>query len=99
MPSTVVISAGPDPLSAQLMASIVQLSVGTSSTNTVQAPQEESSQPRLDPVSCNSCRRTSSNSSLGSMATSCLRPFTRSSINSFFMMEEAASLQLLASGL
>src|SRR5215472_10078499 len=90
MPSTVVISAAGEPFAAQLMASMVQLSVGTPSTSTVQAPQEESSHPRLEPVSCNSWRNTSSSNSLGSMASSCLRPFTRSSISSFFMGKTAS---------
>src|SRR5262249_18782513 len=75
---------------AWLIASAVQLSVGTPSTSTVQAPQDESSQPRLEPVSCNSWRRTSSSSSLGSIASSCLRPFTRSSMSSFFMKKQSA---------
>src|SRR5215469_4235912 len=89
MPSTVVTSGAAPPLAAQLMASMVQLKVGTPSTSTVHAPQEESSQPRLDPVSCNSWRRTSSSSSLGSIASSCLRPFTRSSMSSLFMAKAA----------
>src|SRR5579864_204504 len=72
---------------AQLIASMVQLRVGTPSTSTVHAPQDESSQPRLDPVKSNSWRRTSSSSSLGSIANSYFRPFTRSSISSFFMTE------------
>src|SRR6476646_2828389 len=85
MPSTVVIS-GPSCSSAtQLIASMVQLRVGTPSTSTVHAPHDESSHPRLDPVKSNSWRRTSSSSSLDSIASSCLRPFTRSSMSSFFI--------------
>src|SRR5262249_36187372 len=85
MPSTVTISA-PLPFSpAKLIASAVQLSVGTPSTSTVQAPQEESSQPRLEPVRSSCCLNTSSSNSLGSTAISCVRPFTRSSISSLRM--------------
>ena len=65
--------------------SMVQESMGMPSTGTVQAPQEESSQPRFDPVSCKSWRRASSRSLLGSTAISWVRPLTRSSMSSFFM--------------
>src|SRR4029077_19480010 len=87
MPSTVVMSGPSCSSAAQLMASMVQLSVGTPSTRTVHAPQEESSQPRFDPVRSSSWRSTSSSSSLGSIASSYLRPFTRSSMSSFFMKD------------
>src|SRR4051794_24181980 len=73
------------PLADTLTASRVQARDGTPSTSTVQAPQEESSHPRLEPVNWRSRRRTSSSNSLGSTASSCRRPFTRSSISSFFM--------------
>src|SRR5208282_6773484 len=79
MPSTVVIS-GP----SQLKASSVQASIGVPSTSTVQAPQEESSQPRFEPVRPRSRRNTSSSSAFGSMASSWVRPLTRSSMSSFF---------------
>src|SRR3981081_1480088 len=91
MPSTVVMSGPSSSSEAQLIASMVQLSVGTPSTSTVHAPQDESSHPRFDPVKSSSWRRTSSSSSLGPMASSCLRPFTRSSMSSFFMMKLLAT--------
>src|SRR6266481_5149519 len=65
------------------------------SISTVHAPQEESSQPRFDPVSCSSVRSTSSSSSLGSMASSYPRPFTRSSMSSFFMIQSVTAPPLL----
>src|ERR1017187_5512834 len=80
MPSTVVIS---HPWT--LAASMVHASIGTPSTCTVQAPQEESSHPRFDPVRSKSCRSTSSSRLLGCTANSWLRPLTRSSMSSFFM--------------
>src|SRR5215472_7850658 len=86
MPSTVVISGVTAPLDEQLMASIVQLRTGTPSTSTVHAPQDESSHPRLEPVNSSSWRSTSKSNSLGSMASSCRRPFTRSSMSSLFMV-------------
>lgn len=79
-PSTVVIS-----LPSQEVASNVQASMGIPSISTAQAPQEESSQPRLEPVSPRSRRNTSSRSWLGSTANWCPRPFTRKEISSLFM--------------
>src|SRR5215471_11128189 len=85
MPSTVVISGVTAPLDEQLIASMVQLRTGTPSTSTVHAPQDESSHPRLEPVNSSSWRSTSKSNSLGSMASSCLRPFTRNSMSSLFI--------------
>src|SRR5580765_800550 len=70
---------------------MVQESIGTPSTCTVQAPQEESSQPRLEPVSCRSWRNASSSNLLGSMANSYRRPLILSSINSFFIFNRGPS--------
>src|SRR3954447_18839000 len=95
MPSTVVISGPSCSSAAQLMASMVQLSDGTPSTSTVHAPHDESSHPRFDPVRSISWRKTSSSSSLGSMASSCLRPFTRSSMSSFFIVSEVPNAPVL----
>src|SRR2546421_12948550 len=81
-PSMVVI-----PCPWQLAANSVQASMGLPPTCTVQAPQDESSQPRLVPVSRKSSRNASSSSLLGSTASSWLRPLTRSSISSLFIYE------------
>src|SRR5437763_14759481 len=78
------IASGRSSSLAQLAASIVQASDGTPFTCTVHAPQEESSQPRFEPVSPRSSRKVSSSSFEGSMASSWVRPLTRSEINSFF---------------
>src|SRR3954447_16792014 len=64
-PSIVVISCP-----SQLAASNVQDIIATPSTSTVQAPQDESSHPRFEPVSSRSCRKTSRRIELGSTATS-----------------------------
>ena len=55
---------------SELAAKSVQESMETPSTSTVQAPQEESSHPRLDPVRSRSLRNTSSSNELGSIANS-----------------------------
>src|SRR5581483_1663618 len=80
IPSTVVISCP-----SQLAAKSVQDNIGVPSTITVQAPHEESSQPRLEPVMRRSSRNASSNNLLGCIAISCARPLTTSSTNSFFI--------------
>src|SRR5438445_1256171 len=80
MPSTVVTSCP-----SQLAARSVQESIGVPSTSTVQAPQEESSQPRFDPVSIRSSRSTSNSSLVRSMPSSRGLPLTFSSMSSFFM--------------
>ncbi len=49
------------------------------STCTVHEPQEESSQPRLDPVSCKSRRKASSRSVLDSSAS-----FVRAAVDAEF---------------
>src|SRR5215471_13566213 len=64
---------------------MVHASIGTPSTWTVHAPQDESSQARFEPVRPNSWRSTSSNRAFGCTASSCVRLFTRNSINSFFI--------------
>src|SRR3954468_24211528 len=86
-PSMVVISidSGVSSSLAQLAASMVQASDGTPFTCTVQAPHEESSQPRFEPVSPRSSRKVSSSSFDGSMASSWVRPLTRSDMSSFFI--------------
>src|SRR5258706_1280365 len=66
---------------------MVQLSTGTPSSWMVQAPQEDSSHPRLEPVRPRSSLRTSSRSLLGSTASSYRRPLTRSSMSSLFTEE------------
>src|SRR5262249_33579426 len=68
--------------------------MGTSSICTVHAPHEESSHPRLEPVSCRSCRKASSRSLLGSIASSCNRPLTRSSMSCFFIRSNTQNLSL-----
>src|SRR5216683_1713211 len=87
-PSIVVISCP-----SQLAASMVQESMGTPSSCTVQAPQEESSQPRFEPVSCRSRRSASRRSLLASIASSYDRPLTRSSMSSFFILRLPALVQ------
>src|ERR1700690_2923120 len=80
MPSTVRIFCP-----SQLAASMVQAYIGTPSTCTVHAPQEESSQPRLLPVRLRFWRRESSNNLLGSQANSCGRPLTSRVSRTFFI--------------
>src|ERR1700704_2272197 len=80
---------------SQLAASIVQDIMAVPSTSTVQAPHDESSQARLEPVSPIFCRSTSSKSALDSIASSCGRPLIRSSTSSFFI----GNFWLLALGL
>src|SRR4051812_40885378 len=78
------IASGRSSSLAQLAPSMVQASDGTPFTWTVHAPQEESSQPRFEPVSPKSSRNVSSSSFEGSMASSWVRPLTRNEISSFF---------------
>src|SRR5215203_4799232 len=61
----------------------MQHCIGTSSTRTVQAPQEPSSQPSFVPVRPISSRSRSSKSRLGAAATSRSSPLTRNRIKIF----------------
>src|SRR5258708_7511128 len=70
---------------------MVQESMGVPSTSTVQAPQDESSHPRLEPVRSSSRRSASSRSRFGSMAISYERRLTRRVRSCFFMKEALAA--------
>src|SRR5271167_1343545 len=74
---------------------MVHESIGMPSTCTVHAPQEESSQARLEPVKSRSWRKTSSSSLFGSIPSSCVRPLTCSSMSSFFIRAVLGSWYLI----